>query len=659
MRVKSTQGQNRVARSALRIGGSWIGAGPLWAGCLWAASVWATSVWAAAPTHADITIPDVSPDVLARIRSEEVHRMPLREALPGVFAEAYARHPRLPEGILEALAFVGSRWIHRIPDASLESHLHMPAAYGLMGLYHGQGGFGDGVRDAAQALGVSEDEVIQDPRTHVLASAALLERLILEEGLGNPLIEELGPVLARFSGLPGKGDVGRFAQNAFFYDVLLTLERGHEDGGIRITPQQIDWSLAFADDVLEAMQAPSVRLMMDKDIVELPSGKRVRFDLRGEAADPAEKTAPQTTDYAPALWVTSPNYSSRSGTAITNVAIHTMEGSYSGSISWCSNPDADVSAHYMMRSSDGQVTQMVWEKDKAWHVGSENPYTIGIEHEGYVSTSSYYTTAMYNSSSTLTKDICASNKIDCSTCYSGASSSSVQVLSIDYRVKGHQHYPNQTHTDPGKYWDWPKYKSLLTGGTTSGGSTGGSTGGTTTTTTTILDSFESSEGHFNTSPTYSGTTQGLSTSSTAERSTSAKKNGSYSEQLKLVDNTSSSTNWQVRFLSASGTVSSNVAMTRSTGRFGFWVYTASSGVTVAALIDDSDGIEVSTSKTATQNTWTYVEWKLDDSAQWSAWYGGDGALTASTVTLDAIMFYRANTSSTVYIYIDDVQYKKG
>lgn len=626
------------------------------AGLLVALSAYLTSGSADAGVSA--SIPDVSPQVLPLLRAEEAQRLPFRAVLPELFADAYARYPRLPQGILEALAFVGSRWVHRMPESAFDDHLHMPAAYGLMGLYHGQGGFGDGVAEAAAALGVSEDAVMRDPGTHVLATAALLDRLCREEGLGMPLVEELGPVLFRLSGLPGRGDVDRFAQNAYFYDVLLTLERGHDDAGIRIQPQPIDWSLAFRDDVLDAMQSPVVRLTFDRDIVEVAGGERVRFGLEGREADSAEKSAPQTTDYAPALWVTSPNYSSRSGTAITNVAIHTMQGSYSGSISWCSNPDADVSAHYLMRSSDGQVTQMVWEKDKAWHVGSENPYTIGIEHEGYVDTASYYTTAMYNSSSALTKDICASNKIDCSTCYSGASSSSVQVLSIDYRVKGHQHYPNQSHTDPGKYWDWPKYKSLLTGSTS--GSSGGSTGGTTTTTTTILDSFESSEGHFNTSPTYSGTTQGISTSSTAERSNSvALKPGLWSERLTLKDNTSSTSNWQVRFLSASGSVSSNVAMTRSGGKFGFWVYTASSGVTVAALMDDSDGIEVSTSKAVTQNTWTFVEWALDDGNQWSAWYAGNGSLTASTVTLDAIMIYRANSSSTVDVYIDDVQYKKG
>src|SRR3546814_3799776 len=65
---------------------------------------------------------------------------------------------------------------------------------------------------------------------------------------------------------------------------------------------------------------------------------------------------------------------------------------------------------------------------------------------------------------------------------------------------------------------------------------------------------------------------------------------------------------------------------------------------VAVGIDDSDGTERSASRALTANKWTYVEWKLSDSAQWYAWTGNsNGAITASTVKLDAIWLYHANT----------------
>src|SRR3546814_10763289 len=84
-----------------------------------------------------------------------------------------------------------------------------------------------------------------------------------------------------------------------------------------------------------------------------------------------------------------------------------MQGSYAGSISWFQNSSSQVSAHYLIRSSDGQVTQMVREYNKAWHVRSHNPHSIGIEHEGYISNPDWYTSAMYNTSAAITRQSCA------------------------------------------------------------------------------------------------------------------------------------------------------------------------------------------------------------------------------------------------------------
>lgn len=597
--------------------------------------------------------------VLQQIEQEVQARLPMRLALQAVFEEAYRRYPALPEGVLESVAFVGSRWIDRQPTKLFDGHHHMPQAWGVMGLFQGQGGYADKLGEAAAALNVSRSEVQGSMRLQVLGVAALLSARIEQEGLVFPRVEQLVPMLQDLSGLPAETEVQRFARLSYVYDVLLTLDRGHDDAGIELTRSPIAWREAFSDEELRLLRAPLVRVNVARDEVTLAGGPAqgpaqqatLGLELDRAPATSAERTTPQTTDYPPALWVASPNYSSRSGTAISAVAIHTVQGSYSSCISWFQNTSAQASAHYVVRSSDGQVTQMVLESNKAWHIGSENPYTLGTEHEGYVDTSSYYTTAMYNSSSALTKDMCSSNKIDCNTCYGGVSHKDVVVLSSSYKIKGHQHYPNQTHSDPGIYWDWAKYKSLVAT------STGGGT--TPTTTTTVLDSFESSEGHFNTAPTYSGSTVGVATSSTADRSTSAKKNGSYSEKLVLKDNTSSTANWEVRFLSGSGTPANNTALPKAGGRVGFWIYTTSSGLSAGLSADDSDGTERSVKKTVPTSTWTYLEWKLDDQAMWDSWSGGNGVIDNTTgLTLDAIWFYRNNTSSQAVIYIDDVTYSK-
>ena len=163
---------------------------------------------------------------------------------------------------------------------------------------------------------------------------------------------------------------------------------------------------------------------------------------------------------------------------------------------------------------------------------------------------------------------------------------------------------------------------------------------------------------FNTSPTYSGSTVGIATTSTAARvCDTGSKQGSCRLRLSLVDNTATTANWAVRLLSGSGSPAANVKLTKAGGHLGFWVYPAATGVSVAVSVDDSDGTERSVAKALPANAWTWVEWRLDDGAQWDPWAGGDGIITSTTAaTLDAIWFYRANANgATVAVAVDDVR----
>ena len=116
----------------------------------------------------------------------------------------------------------------------------------------------------------------------------------------------------------------------------------------------------------------------------------------------------------------------------------------------------------MIRSSDGQVTQMVLEANKAWHVGSANPYTIGYEHEGYVNDPAWYTQAMVSSSADLSRDVTQSGYgINPLRTYFGPATTGTNTLGSCTQIKGHQHYPSQSHTDPGINWDWEEYYQLI------------------------------------------------------------------------------------------------------------------------------------------------------------------------------------------------------
>ena len=161
------------------------------------------------------------------------------------------------------------------------------------------------------------------------------------------------------------------------------------------------------------------------------------------------------------------NYSdySRGGGDIDMVVIHTAEGSYSGTYAWFANCSAEASAHYVVRSSDGQITQMVKEEDVGWHAGNwdYNLRSVGIEHEGYVSDCGYYTNAMYAASAALTADIAARQGVPLDRSHIIGHDEVPDPDGSGYGGSGH-------HTDPGSCWDWDYYMSLLNGGTsTSGG----------------------------------------------------------------------------------------------------------------------------------------------------------------------------------------------
>ncbi len=622
----------------------------------------------AAPTGTALPTEDA---LLAHLQQEEAELRPQRQVFQRHFRQAYARYPSIPAGTLEAIAFVQSRWQHLQPNTPLqaEAHHHMPAAHGVMGLYAGDG-FADQVGEAARLLGVPAERVRADALTNILGAAALLDAQIRHDlpqagradRLGRPSSvtpEAIRPALMRYAGFSPSpaaaaqaSAVGEYARTSFAYDVLLAMDRGVDDRGIVVPERAIAWEDAFDVPQLVKLRAPMLRLDVANDRVETeayvvdPVSETLR-ERRAASVGPATDATIQSTDYGPAIWdpASASNYTASRSSSISAVTLHTAQGSYAGTISWFKNASAQVSAHYVIRSSDGQVTQMVRDAHTAWHVRNQNSYTLGIEHEGYVNNSSWYTSAMYNASAALVRNFCSKySAISCTSAYKGAASSGINVQPDSVRIKGHQHFSGQTHTDPGINWNWASYYSLLNPG--SGGGSG---------TTKILDSFESSVGHFTTSPAYSGSTTGISTASTTTRDCTTRKNGSCSLRVLLKDNTSTTAAWNVRLLSGAGTPGSNTTLSRANGSIGFWVWTGGSGVSVGVGIDDSDGTERSTSKAIPANTWTYVSWSLTDSSQWNAWVSGNGAITAGSVTLDAIWLYRANTSYDVNVYIDDVQ----
>lgn len=130
------------------------------------------------------------------------------------------------------------------------------------------------------------------------------------------------------------------------------------------------------------------------------------------------------------------------------IVIHTIEGSASSALSWFKNSSSNVSAHYVV-AKDGTLYQCVADKNRAWHAGSwyYNEHSIGIEHEGWAYQSSTWTAAMYQKSAWLVRWLCE---------YYGIPKDRSHII-------GHNEVPGATHTDPGPYFNWSYFMSLVKG----------------------------------------------------------------------------------------------------------------------------------------------------------------------------------------------------
>jgi len=368
------------------------------------------------------------------------------------FEQAYLAYPQIPKGLLEGVAFTQTRITHI--SGNNEGCVGLPQVYGVMGLTeNGEGYFDNNLILASEISGYSISQIKTNPQLNIMAYAAAyydyFEILITDEASLYDLNLHVA-TLMHMSEIPMDDNlVNQFALNCFTYEVLRFMNDPVNQSQFNFPNYQVDFEEIYGAENFAILSAETITIDAN--------------NISDEDGNTFEATT-KSLEYAPALWVATPtcNYSSRSGTAISAVTVHTIQGTYAGAISWAQNCSSSVSYHYVARSSDGQITQMVYEADKGWHVGSENPYTIGIEHEGYVSNPAWYTEAMYVGSSSLVKDICNSgygiNKLRT---FQGPASSGSNVLGSCTKIKGHQHFPNQTHTDPGIYWNWEHYYQLI------------------------------------------------------------------------------------------------------------------------------------------------------------------------------------------------------
>jgi N-acetyl-anhydromuramyl-L-alanine amidase AmpD len=233
-------------------------------------------------------------------------------------------------------------------------------------------------------------------------------------------------------------------------------------------------ALGFADRVYATIATGASRTTSDGQTVSLAAtavtpdrGTAKPLGLRDSPARPADCPPGLDCRFVPAAYQqNNPNdpgdYGNydlarrpADGLDVRFIVIHDAETSYESTIRIFQNPLSYVSAHYVLRSSDGQVTQMVENKNVAWHAGNWNfnMHAIGYEHEGVaIQGTTWYTEEMYRSSAALTRYLAAKYHIPLDRAH----------------IIGHDDVPGPTtgfvrgmHWDPGPFWDWARYMALL------------------------------------------------------------------------------------------------------------------------------------------------------------------------------------------------------
>jgi hypothetical protein len=331
----------------------------------------------------------------------------------GVF-DAAAEQYGVPADLLAALAWHSSSFAPGDHD-----HDEHAPAFGWMGLRPDQ-------VDAAALLTGLDPEAIQNSReANIFAGAAVLADL---QAVSGAWASPSDADERWWNSIVAWNDFDQeWMNHEFAMDLFRTLQRGLHVPTV-------------SGDVVE-IAAREIPGLADVRFVEAPRSESGLFHGGG------------TTDYPGAarfIPAHSSNQSSRSGgaSAIRRVVIHTVEGSYNGAIGWFQNPSSNVSAHYVVRKSDGEITQQVRDAKKGWHVCGSNNDTIGIEHEGAASNAATWTPQILDASARLTAWLVTQYGIPIDRTHI-VGHGEIQGAGCSYRY------------DPGPHFPWTQYMTMV------------------------------------------------------------------------------------------------------------------------------------------------------------------------------------------------------
>ena len=329
-----------------------------------------------------------------------------------VHFEAAGREFGVPPALLKAVAFAETRM--QMVRGSEEFEGQAPA-FGVMALR------GEALTRGAALAGVSIESAQSDARANIRAGAALLRAYAEELAVDRTRIGEWAAAVARYSGIAHPQGVAAYVHDAV-YGVLRRGANVSDHGRIVASIPRLDVSAAFP--------RPSI-------------------------------FTPSSIDFGSAIWRPSPNFDERAaGDAGTPhmIIIHTCEGNYASCWSWLVNPASHVSAHYVVNEDGSEISQLVEEPKRAWHIAANydcslngnhdcgrngqqsNHFTIGIEHAGFAS-QAVWSASQIDASARLVCDITRDRGIP----------------RDKLHIVAHGQLQPYNRVDPGPNWPWVSY----------------------------------------------------------------------------------------------------------------------------------------------------------------------------------------------------------
>lgn len=167
------------------------------------------------------------------------------------------------------------------------------------------------------------------------------------------------------------------------------------------------------------------------------------------------------------------------GTASVNkIVIHDTEGGWNASVATLQY-DPGKSVHYIIDADGSRVGQFRPETDTTWHAGNYfyNETSVGIEHVGVAANPAGYSSALYETSRSLVKDIRTRWSVPLDRKHivghyqiPNGNKISEQSGPCASQLDTCENSPNfggaGRHTDPGLNWQWCQYMEALGGSCT-------------------------------------------------------------------------------------------------------------------------------------------------------------------------------------------------